>query len=123
MQNVEKYKNYILNGIIKQTTMTFPDPSFQKPDSPDHPQHIDLDNPQQILHYHTAPFKKWHKLATLEYIKKVKELKIVSVKDHNNFKDPKILFTSTTKLRKTTANHYCIPESSRPNIISFDQFI
>ncbi|KAN0026310.1 hypothetical protein ACTFIV_007294 [Dictyostelium citrinum] len=40
--------------------------------------------------------KKWHKLATLEYIK---------------------------KLRKITANYYCIPESSLPNIISFDQFI
>ncbi|EAL64611.1 hypothetical protein DDB_G0285547 [Dictyostelium discoideum AX4] len=52
-----------------------------------------------------------------------KDLKNLSAKDHNNFKDPKILLTSTIKLRKTTANYYCIPESSLPNIISFDQFI
>ncbi|KAN0026880.1 hypothetical protein ACTFIV_007871 [Dictyostelium citrinum] len=67
--------------------------------------------------------KKWHKLATLEYIKKAKDLKNLSTKDHNNFKDPMILLTSTIKLRKITANYYCIPESSLPNIISFDQFI
>ncbi|KAN0036650.1 hypothetical protein ACTFIV_001954 [Dictyostelium citrinum] len=67
--------------------------------------------------------KKWHKLATLEYIKKAKDLKNLSTKDHNNFKDPMILLTPTIKLRKIKANYYCIPESSLPNIISFDQFI
>ncbi|KAM9946129.1 hypothetical protein ACTFIT_004425 [Dictyostelium discoideum] len=72
---------------------------------------------------YSSLLKKWHKLATLEYIKKAKDLKNLSAKDHNNFKDPKILLTSTIKLRKTTANYYCIPESSLPNIISFDQFI
>ncbi|KAM9942432.1 hypothetical protein ACTFIT_005812 [Dictyostelium discoideum] len=84
-----------------------------------------------LIHYpltneslsYSSLLKKWHKLATLEYIKKAKDLKNLSAKDHNNFKDPKILLTSTIKLRKTTANYYCIPESSLPNIISFDQFI
>ncbi|KAN0009863.1 hypothetical protein ACTFIU_007173 [Dictyostelium citrinum] len=72
---------------------------------------------------YSSLLKKWHKLATLEYIKKAKDLKNLSAKDHNNFKDPKILLTSTIKLRKLTAKYYCIPESSLPNIISFDQFI
>ncbi|KAN0041631.1 hypothetical protein ACTFIV_004175 [Dictyostelium citrinum] len=83
-----------------------------------------LDNPSidSTLSY-SSLLMKWIKLATLEYFKKAKELKIVSAKDHNNFKDPKILLTLTTKPRKTTAKYYCIPESSLPNLISFDQFI
>ncbi|KAN0036758.1 hypothetical protein ACTFIV_002067 [Dictyostelium citrinum] len=69
------------------------------------------------------PLGKKNIWETLEYIKKAKDLKNLSTKDHNNFKDPMILLTSTIKLRKITANYYCIPESSLPNIISFDQFI
>ncbi|KAN0006782.1 hypothetical protein ACTFIU_004973 [Dictyostelium citrinum] len=76
----------------------------------------------EILSY-SSLLKKWHILATLEYIIKAKVLKNLSAKDHNNFKDPKTLLTSMIKLRKTTANYYCIPESSLTNIISSHQFI
>ncbi|KAN0032740.1 hypothetical protein ACTFIV_006660 [Dictyostelium citrinum] len=62
--------------------------------------------PTDITLSYNSLLKKWHKLATLEYIKKANELKIVSAKDHNNFKDPNILLTLTTKLRKITANQY-----------------
>ncbi|KAM9960143.1 hypothetical protein ACTFIW_009268 [Dictyostelium discoideum] len=66
---------------------------------------------------------KWYKLATLEYIKKAKDLKINLSKDPNNFKDPNDYIKHITKLRKLTCKVYCIPESVLPNIISFDQFI
>ncbi|KAM9960200.1 hypothetical protein ACTFIW_009326 [Dictyostelium discoideum] len=66
---------------------------------------------------------KWYKLATLEYIKKAKDLKINLSKDPNNFKDPNDYLKQITKLRKLTCKVYCIPESVLPNIISFDQFI
>ncbi|KAM9945977.1 hypothetical protein ACTFIT_004260 [Dictyostelium discoideum] len=78
---------------------------------------------QELNNYCEETSLKYISAITLEYIKKAKDLKNLSAKDHNNFKDPKILLTSTIKLRKTTANYYCIPESSLPNIISFDQFI
>ncbi|KAM9950188.1 hypothetical protein ACTFIT_011432 [Dictyostelium discoideum] len=76
-----------------------------------------------ILNHNNQNIKPSPIFIIEEYIKKAKDLKNLSAKDHNNFKDPKILLTSTIKLRKTTANYYCIPESSLPNIISFDQFI
>ncbi|EAL64199.1 hypothetical protein DDB_G0286497, partial [Dictyostelium discoideum AX4] len=77
---------------------------------------------EESLSY-SSLLKKWPKLAPFEFIKKAKVLKNFSAKGHNNFKDPKILFPSTIKVRKTTANFFCIPESFFPNIIFFDQFI
>ncbi|KAM9997741.1 hypothetical protein ACTFIY_007387 [Dictyostelium cf. discoideum] len=66
---------------------------------------------------------KWYKLATLEYIKKAKELKINISKDPSNFKDPNDYSKQITKLRKLICKVYCITESVYPIIISFDQFI
>ncbi|KAM9990371.1 hypothetical protein ACTFIY_006411 [Dictyostelium cf. discoideum] len=54
---------------------------------------------------------KWYKLATLEYIKKAKELKINLSKDPSNFKDPNDYIKQITKLRKLTFKVYCITES------------
>ncbi|KAM9961257.1 hypothetical protein ACTFIR_004095 [Dictyostelium discoideum] len=59
---------------------------------------------------------KWYKLATLEYIKKAKDLKLTLSKDPGNFQNSDDITKQIIKLRKLTCKCSLI-------IISFDQFI
>ncbi|KAM9999971.1 hypothetical protein ACTFIZ_008441 [Dictyostelium cf. discoideum] len=68
--------------------------------------------------------KKWYKSALLEYIKKIKNFKIVSSKDTLSICDRNNYIKNIKNIKKQIVKEYCIPVSVLPNrVVIIEQFI